>query len=336
MRAFIYQKRLKFILVIVFSGLFLSCAPLQVEEDFTESFYSTSADLEYEEVFVPRLQQIEPNIIKKEVTVINSKFSPFPIDISQKRVQHFVNYYSATTAGREDMSDRLQQSGRYFDYMSRIFYNKGLPTELVYMAMWESTFRNRTSEKKAVGYWQFIKSTARAYGLRVDREIDERKDFELSTQAAIRFLTELYTNYGDWRFVMTAYHCGEENLADEMKRLGLSKTYSPNSYWRLVSKWEKAKRYKRTREYVAIIMAMTQIALDPQKYGFDPFQYKEPLQYDKVSIHIERDIKIEELAQFLDIHNPEKIAEFKQLNPKFIRQRVPASQDPYIFRVPLI
>ncbi|MDR1912317.1 MAG: lytic transglycosylase domain-containing protein, partial [Helicobacteraceae bacterium] len=86
----------------------------------------------------------------------------------------------------------------------------GLPPALVYMAMAESSFKPRAySTAKAAGIWQFVPGTAKRYGLKVDSYVDERRDPIKSTDAAIRYLKDLYSQFGKWSLAIMAYNCGE-------------------------------------------------------------------------------------------------------------------------------
>ena len=311
--SFLSARICKSFLLIVFSGLLISCAPLQIEDDFTEPLYASSLALDYEDIVIPELHT--PGQERGLAQTLN----PFPID-NTSSVRRWLAHYS-TGEGRDIMKELLERSGRYVAYMSRIFYQEGLPSELVYMSMLESGFRATIrSHAEAVGYWQFIYSTAKMYGLQMNRSVDERHDFKLSTQAAARHLKDLYHGFdGDWRLAMSAYNCGKKCVENAIKK------YRTNNYWSLV---QKKALPGETRKYVPKIMAMTKIALQPEDYGFYRLQYAKPLRYDIVEI--DRDVSIDKIIRDLNISEPE----FKQLNPKFKTNRILASQSSYI-RVPI-
>lgn len=101
----------------------------------------------------------------------------------------------------------------YFDLMDAILIRHGLPKEIKYLAVIESHLKSAAvSWAGAVGPWQFMPATARRFGLKVNHRIDERTDYFKSTHAAARYLTELFSIYGDWLLVIAAYNSGPGNV----------------------------------------------------------------------------------------------------------------------------
>ena len=109
---------------------------------------------------------------------------------------------------------KMKTWGRpYFDIMNNILTQHGLPIELKYLSVIESALKNyAVSWAGAVGPWQFMPATARNLGLRVNKRVDDRTDFQKSTHAAARYLTELFGIYGDWLLVIAAYNGGPGNV----------------------------------------------------------------------------------------------------------------------------
>lgn len=125
----------------------------------------------------------------------------------------------------EDEGDRLEKMkgwGKpFFDKIDAIFTLNNLPVELKYLAVIESDLKtSATSRVGAAGPWQFMAETARDLGLKVSRSIDERRDFNKSTKAAARYLSDLYEVYGDWLLVIAAYNGGPGNVNSAIRKSG--------------------------------------------------------------------------------------------------------------------
>ena len=131
-----------------------------------------------------------------------------------------------------DNLDKMKTWGQpYFDIMDNILAKHGLPTELKYLSVIESALKSyAVSWAGAVGPWQFMPATARTLGLRVNKRIDERTDFQKSTHAAARYLTDLYTIYGDWLLVIAAYNGGPGNVNSAIRKSG-SKNFWDLQYY---------------------------------------------------------------------------------------------------------
>lgn len=111
----------------------------------------------------------------------------------------------------------------YFVMVEKIFRENGIPEEMKYLAVIESSFNtNARSRVGAVGAWQFMSGTARIFGLSVGKKVDERKDFYKSTVAAAKFLNELHDRFGDWLLVVAAYNCGPGGVQRAMNASGRS------------------------------------------------------------------------------------------------------------------
>ena len=127
---------------------------------------------------------------------------------------------------------QMKDWGRpYFDMMAGILTAHGLPGELKYLAVIESNLKSyAVSWAGAVGPWQFMPATARRMGLKVYYSLDERTDYYKSTHAAARYLTELYSVYGDWLLVIAAYNGGTGNVNTAIRKSGSRDFWSLQNY----------------------------------------------------------------------------------------------------------
>lgn len=133
----------------------------------------------------------------------------------------------------------------YFDMMDNILAKHGLPTELKYLAVIESNLKsNAKSWAGALGPWQLMPATARNLGLRINRKVDERRDVYKSTHAASRYLTNLFSLYGDWLLVIAAYNGGPGNVNSAIKRSG------SRDFWKL-QKYLPAESRKHVKKFIA-------------------------------------------------------------------------------------
>jgi len=237
-----------------------------------------------------------------------------PIEIvDNDKVQKWLRYF--TTDTRDHFQTWINRSGRYRPLTLRILREEGMPLELTNLAMIESGFNPRAySRAHASGIWQFIKSTGRLYGLRVDTYVDERRDPVKSCRAAARHLRDLYEMFGDWPLAMAAYNSGAGNVDRAIKR---GRT---DDYWRLSLKRE-------TRDYVPMFMAAAIIMNDPVRYGFD-VRFEPPMEYDEVELEGRTDFKAVARACSVD---PALISD---LNPHLIKNCTPDGGSKCVVRVP--
>ena len=171
----------------------------------------------------------------------------------KKEIEFFSRYNSST------VRKAIARKNKLGPVIENIFIDEGIPLELLNVAIIESSFNpNARSSAGAVGLWQFMKSTARVYGLEVGYLNDQRKDPILSTLAAARHLRDLYLAYTDWDLALAAYNAGSGGVD---KAINKART---NDFWEL-SRRQKLKA--QTRRYVAKFYAVMHITNNPKEYG---------------------------------------------------------------------
>ncbi|HWP58253.1 MAG TPA: transglycosylase SLT domain-containing protein [Candidatus Acidoferrales bacterium] len=167
---------------------------------------------------------------------------------------------------KERFVEGLVRSRRYLGQMQQIFRDHGLPVELAYLPLVESSFNIQArSSAGAVGMWQFIRSTGRRF-LRIDRHIDERKDPIESTRAAALFLKENYEALGSWPLAITAYNHGAEGVARGVEQVG------SNNLVDLIRLYESRTWGFASKNFYAEFLAALHVAQNRERYfpGLEP------------------------------------------------------------------
>ncbi|HSQ12573.1 MAG TPA: transglycosylase SLT domain-containing protein, partial [Candidatus Deferrimicrobium sp.] len=209
----------------------------------------------------------------------------------------------------------------YMPIIAKVLSDEGLPEELAYLALIESEFQvATTSPAGAVGLWQFVPSTARQYGLRIDDWIDERRDPVKSTKAAAAYLKDLHRYYGRWYLVTAAYNAGPAIIDKALQSSRAS------DFWGIK---EKAQLSQETRNFVPKFVAVALIATNPKKFGFNNLRYDEPLEFDEVEA--EGLLKFTAAAEMAEADH----ATIKELNPALLRDVTPPGARGYRLRVPV-
>ncbi|MCL5023924.1 MAG: transglycosylase SLT domain-containing protein [Nitrospirae bacterium] len=221
---------------------------------------------------------------------------------------------------KERFSLWLLRSGKYIEMMKEILKGKDIPEDIAFLPLIESGFNpNAYSVARAVGPWQFIASTAKRYGLKIDWWRDERKDPVKSTEAAASYLKDLYDMFGSWSLAMAAYNAGEGKI---LKALNRSKS---DTYWELLNT-----RYIKdeTKEYVPRFIAAKLIATDPDTYGFTGLTYHSPFQFDEVII--DKPLDLDVAAECAET----TVGTIRELNPELRRWSTPPNVPFYTLRIP--
>lgn len=241
-------------------------------------------------------------------------------------VEDYINSHSKMLEGLKD------KARPYFDMIDAVLVKHGLPKELKYLAVIESQLKsNATSWAGAVGPWQFMPATGRLMGLKVNRKIDERRDIYKSTHAASRYLTRLYSIYGDWLLVIAAYNGGPGKVNSAIKRSG------SRDFWTL-QKHLPAESRKHVKKFIATHYIME------GEGGLTTLTKKETSNFllagnagipvkDETGKSITQLINGRYNASVIVKHIAMDIADFHKLNPNF--DNLIASSGKYELRLPV-
>jgi membrane-bound lytic murein transglycosylase D len=270
------------------------------------------------------------NLLEQESAEAHLRHEPHPHSESFRHLQFdipvidhplvdvYIDYF--TGRGRWFFENWLARAARYIPIMQPILEAKGLPKDLVYLAMIESGFSARAiSTAAACGYWQFIRSTGKIYGLQADMWIDERRDFIRATEAAADYLGELYKQFGNWHLAWAGYNAGDGRIRRAMAKYGAS------DFWTLIE--HRNSLAKETKHYVPKIIAAAIVAKDRERYGFTAIQPESPLIFEEVKVADAIDLKV--LAEKLSI----TAEQMRDLNPALLYDITPPGRTMAI-RVP--
>ena len=199
-------------------------------------------------------------------------------NLDHPRVDYWIERF--TTDKRDEFTRYLSRSGRYIPMISEKLRERGMPQDLIYLAMIESGFNPKAySRASASGLWQFISETGRRYGLEINNAVDERNDPLKATDAALDYLSYLHRRFGSWYLAAAGYNTGENRVSRIMRQVTGSEKGEESSYYRI---WSRLPR--ETRDYVPLMIAAARISKDPAKYGFDEVSLAEPLAFDEVVV----------------------------------------------------
>jgi membrane-bound lytic murein transglycosylase D len=199
---------------------------------------------------------------------------------------------SFQTVERKAFEESYKRSGLYMEMILGELRKEGLPEQLAWIPLIESAFRPRAlSRARALGMWQFIRSTGYRYGLKQDKYVDERMDPVKATRAAIQYMIELHDLFGDWTTAIAAYNCGEGQV---QRVIRAQKVDYFDSFWDLF-----ANLPFETARHVPRFIATLLIVGDPRKYGFELPSPDPTLQYETVRVNAP--VKLATLSQNLGI-----------------------------------
>ena len=199
----------------------------------------------------------------------------------------------------------------YFPMFEEALAKYGLPMELKYLPIIESALNpGANSVASAVGLWQFMYSTGKMYKLEISTFVDERRDPQKATDAAARYLRDLYNMYKDWHLVIAAYNCGHGNVNKAIKRCGDAK-----DYWKIYYRLPK-----ETRGYVPAFIAANYVMNFYQSHNIFPKSPDFPIITDTLMVNDY--LHFNQISEVIGI----PIEQIRSLNPQYRRDIIPASK----------
>jgi len=283
---------------------------LEVDQEADQNMLQQKEDLRF--TIAKRIMEVYAS----RFNVANGYQNAIPMEMN-KHVQAALNSFKERE--RQFFLDSYVRSGRYRPAIVKALREEGLPEELSWLPLIESGFKVRAlSRARALGMWQFIASTGYKFGLERNAWIDERMDPEKSLKAAIAYLKELHSIFGDWTTAIAAYNCGEGNV---LKVIRKQKIRYLDNFWDLFNRLPY-----ETASYVPKFIAVLHIINDSQKYGFTLPPVDEEIEVEEVSI--DKQVHLKKIAENIGI----SYQQLQDLNPELRKNVTPPN--PYSLKVP--
>lgn len=260
------------------------------------------------------------NVIFHDSVYINKLYRlPSEMELSfNSVVKSHINMYA--NRRREQVSYMLALGDYYFPLFEQVLDRYGLPLELKYLPVIESALNPvAVSRVGATGLWQFMLRTGKGYGLEINSLVDERRDPYKATEAAARYLKDLFAIYGDWNLVIAAYNCGPGNVNKAIARSG-----GKRDYWQIYYQLPR-----ETRGYVPAFIAANYIMTYYADHKICPaHSYNTTTALD--TVHVNERMHLEQIAGVLGL----SLSELRRLNPQFKKNVIPGDSKPYALVLP--
>lgn len=271
-------------------------------------YYALPSDVE----FIPG--EDSPSLLADRLACIEHDI---PL-IYNDRVHAFINYF--TVKDRDYTRMMMRRQNLYFPIFEKKLAEHGLPDQLKYLAIIESGLNPRAvSRASAVGLWQFMSPTGRYYGLHQDWYVDERMDPEKATEAACRYLKDLYTMFKDWELALAAYNTGPGNVRKAIRRSGYKR-----SFWDVYPYLPRETR-SYVPQFVAIVYTMNH--LEAHNFLHDGVE----MLVDSDTLTVSRFLHLETLAALTGTC----LEDMQKLNPSIRHNALPDNTKIYTVRIPL-
>ncbi len=233
-------------------------------------------------------------------------------------VHGFINFF--TIRNREYTRLMLRRKDLYFPLFEKYLAQYNLPQELKYLSIIESGLNPRAvSRASAVGLWQFMSFTGRYFGLHNDGYVDDRMDPEKSTEAACKYIKQLYTIFKDWELALAAYNSGPGTVRRAIRRSGYKKHF-----------WEIYRYLPReTRSYVPQYVAIVYAINYAEEHNMANLEPEVPMPHDTIAVR--QYLHLETLANLTGTC----VEDLHQLNPSLRHNAVPERSTPFVLKVPI-
>jgi membrane-bound lytic murein transglycosylase D len=246
--------------------------------------------------------------------------------LTHDRVAHYVNLFTGPAKSR--IQSRLERGKRYEPMIREKFRARGIPEDMYYLGLVESGYDPHAySRAAAVGMWQFMSTTGRGVGLRIDHWVDERRDPVRSTDAAAKFLNSLQKQFGSYYLAAAAYNGGPGRVSRGLARFQdeLEEIEGDDRFFALA---EQSYLRSETRNYVPQLIAAALVGKAPEKYGLRISDSIAPFAYD--SVVVPPLTSIGAVARAVGV----SIDQARDLNPHFLRGVTPPGK-PSQVRLPV-
>ena len=262
---------------------------------------------------VPTSLMIDPSLIQNRLKSIQNVIPLIYNQYSHQYVEYFAFKKAAFT------QHMLEKRDLYFPIYEKYLKQYGLPDELKYLSLIESGLETKAlSLKGAGGLWQFMPYTARGdFGLRVDSFVDERFDPERATEAACKYMRQLYRIFGDWHMVLAAYNTGPGNVKRAIRKCGAT------NFWGIYNCLPS-----QTRNYVPQYVAITYMMNFHWDHQIQAQEWAQHMPSD--TVHVNGYLNLNVLSNLSGF----SIDTFRVLNPHILSNTIPASHQRIIMRIP--
>ena len=260
---------------------------------------------------------------EKDSEKIEEKEAPpsqnrIPVEVNVN-VRSWLHYFAIQD--RERFQRFLDRGSVYKPMVLQVLRKYGIPTELYYLGLIESGYvTHATSRARAVGIWQFIRSTGHLYGLKADHYVDERMDPIRATESAARYLRDLHDRFNSWYLAIAAYNAGERRISNAIRR---SRT---RDFWKLA---RMGILPRETMNYVPKFLAAVIIGNHPEKYGFQR-PVPEELYPQLAGIQVPSPVRLADVARLGKVD----YLQLKKYNPHLKRGVTPPGRTTYKLWIP--